>query len=195
MATFYARIEKALRVSAAPPVIDGRLQGSAAVVVADLANPGDTRPAPAHYELFGPGDVQRLGAGTITRRFPAPGASDAETTKLALVELSAHDLPWRYTPEAASGGKLRPWLVLVVGRRSPDEIVLRPDGRITLGPVTQQAHDLSQSWRWAHVHEVDGRVIARVLAPPQLADETDYVACVVPAFTPSGADAWSAAGP
>lgn len=192
MAVFFSRFEKALRVSAAGPVAGGRLQGQAPVVVTDLADASDVRPVQADFELFGPGDVQRLAAGAIARRFPAPGASDAEETKLALVELASPDLPWRYTPAAATP-RLRPWLVLVVGRRSPDEVVLRTDGRVTLGTAAQAAHPLSASWQWAHVHEVDGRLIARVLAPINLAAQTDYVACVVPAFDASGADAWTGA--
>src|SRR6185295_272040 len=129
------------------------------------------------------------------RRFPAPGASDAEETKLALVEFAASDLPWRYTPAAARGNVLRPWLVLVVGHREPDEIVLRPYGRVTLGTVIQAAHNLGESWQWAHVHDVDGPPIGRILAPVDLVAENDYVACVVPAFTADGGDAWNGAGP
>lgn len=193
--TFYSRFEKALRVSAGPAVIDGRLQGSTPVTVRDLANPAMAAPpVAAQYELFGPGDVQQLAAGAITRRFPAPGASDAEERKTALVEFSALDLPWRYTPAAAAAGPLRPWLVLVVGRRSSDEIVLRPDGRVTLGTLAQSNHILSQSSRWAHVHEIDGKQIARILSPIDLASETGYVACLVPGFAGDGSDAWPAGG-
>jgi hypothetical protein len=195
MARFVARYEKALRLSAGPDVVSGRLQGTAAVSIADLADAGVTDVANAPFELFGPGDVQRLGHGAITRRFPAPGASDAEETKLALVEFAAPDLPWRYTPAQANGDTLRPWLVLVVGRRSADEIVLRSDGRVTLGIVTQAQHTLAVSWQWAHVHEVDGHQIARILAPLNLAAENDYVACVVPAFTATAADSWDGSAP
>lgn len=195
MPAYFARDEKALRIAAKPTVVNGRLQGTAAVDIADLNNAADKRPAPAQYELFGPGDVVRLGGGAITRRFPAPGSSDAEETKMALVEFGAIDLPWRYTPEAAAGERLRPWLVLVVGRRGPDEIILRPDGRVGLGLTTQTAHNLSGSWKWAHVHEVNGRQIARVLGPLGMAAETEYVACVVPAFKADGSDAWTAAAP
>ena len=79
----------------------GRLQGETPVVLADVATPAITRTAKAKYELFGPGDVQRLAHGAITRRFPAPNCSDAEVTKLALVEFADHDLPWRYTPRSS----------------------------------------------------------------------------------------------
>jgi hypothetical protein len=194
--TFYSRYEKALRVTAGPAVVDGRLQGIRPVDVVNLTDPGEKLPADAHYELFGPGDVQRLAAGAITRRYPAPGASDAEERKLALVEFGdATDLPWRYTPSAAAGAILRPWLVLVVGRRRPDEITLRPDGRVTLGPVAQDGHKLVDSWQWAHVHAVDGKQIARILSPLNLTSEEDYVACVVPAFTAAGTDAWTGGAP
>jgi hypothetical protein len=190
MPVFYARYEKALRQAAGPVVLDGRLQGATKVDVADLANAADTASVDAPFELLGPGDVQRLATAAITRRFPVSGASDAEETKLALVEFAAEDLPWRYTPKSADGDILRPWLVLVVGRRSGDEITVRPDGRVTLGTVTQTSHPLTESWRWAHVHEVDGARIGRILAPMDLTAEQEYVACLVPAFTASGADAW-----
>jgi len=203
MMEFYSRFEKALRQSATA-VAGGRLQGAVDVLLADLANPAVTRTAKAPYALFGPGDVQRLAAGAITRRFPAPNASDAEVTKLALVEFAADDLPWRYTPQLAGAGELRPWLVLVVGQRAPDDIVLRPDGRVTLGLVAQRNHVLNLSAQWAHVQQVDGHdPIARVVAPPMIDSaaagpgehldylaNTEYVACVVPAFTATGADSW-----
>jgi hypothetical protein len=203
MMTFYSRFEKALRKSATAAAA-GRLQGSTDVNLADVANPATTKIAKAQYELFGPGDVQRLAAGAITRRFPAPNASDSEVTKLALVEFADFDLPWRYSPMLAAGGELRPWLVLVVGQRAPNDIVLRPDGRVTLGLVAQSRHVLSESARWAHVQEVDGHSpIARVVAPPHTSpdgtpgytEQTDYVACVVPGFDKSGADNWSGTGP
>ena len=105
------------------------MQGTADVVIADVANPAITKTREgATTSCSGPGDVQRLAAGAITRRFPAPGASDAEVTKLALVEFAAQDLPWRYTPATSASTRLRPWLVLVVGQRAPDDIVLRPTG-------------------------------------------------------------------
>jgi len=207
MTTFYSHFEKALRKSATAPIA-GRLQGSVDVILADVANPAVTKTAKAPYELFGPGDVQRLAVGAITRRFPAPNASDAEVTKLALVEFAAPDLPWRYTPVLASGGKLRPWVVLVVGQRAPDEIILRPDGRVTLGLTAQQNHVLGLSAQWAHIQQVDGHgPIARVVAPPMpdpgggpgehfdYAANTEYVACVVPAFTATGADSWDGSAP
>jgi hypothetical protein len=204
---FYSRFEKALRKSATAAA-GGRLQGATDIVVADVANPALTKTAQAQYELFGPGDVQRLAAGAITRRFPAPNVSDAEVTKIALVEFAEKDLPWRYTPRLAAAGELRPWLVLVVGQRAPGDIVLRPDGRVTLGLIAQRNHKLSLSAQWAHVQEVDGHgPIGRIIAPPRddpgpggvgpvdYDELTEYIACLVPAFTKTGADSWDGTGP
>jgi hypothetical protein len=204
MTKFYSRSEKALRISATVEA-SGRLQGKTDVVIADVANPAITRTARANYELFGPGDVQRLAKGAITRRFPAPNSSDAEVTKVALVEFAAHDLPWRYTPRVA-GAALRPWLVLVVGQRAAGDIVLRPDGRVMLGLTAQDNHVLSQSAQWAHVQDVDGHAIGRIVAPPRRApgaapndfdylENTEYVACLVPAFTADGSDSWNGSKP
>jgi hypothetical protein len=208
MAEFYSHWERALRASATTAV-NARLGGTTTVTVADLEDATQVMSAGAPYELFGPGDVQRLAAGAITRRFPAPNAGNAEVNKLALVEFSAPDLPWRYTPQRPAGGVLRPWLVLVVGRRAPEDIVLRPDGRVTLGVTAQANHVLTSSHRWAHVHQVDGDKIARVIAPvvsrpdPDNAaavvygylPDTEYVACLVPAFTATGTDRWSGTAP
>jgi hypothetical protein len=85
-----------------------------------------------------------------------------------------------------------------------DDIVLRPDGRVTLGLTAQKNHVLNNSAQWAHVQQVDGHgPIARVVAPPMIDPgavgpgehvdyqaNAEYVACVVPAFTATGADSW-----
>ena len=198
MTTFYSRFEKALRTSATAAAA-GRLQGSTDVMLADVANPALTKIAKAPYELFGPGDVQRLAAGAITRRFPTPNTSDAEVTKVALVEFAAHDLPWRYTPELVGAHGLRPWIVLVVGQRAPGDIMLRPDGRVTLGLVAQSHHVLTDSAQWAHVQQVVGHdPIGRVVAPPlstTYSENAEYIACLVPAFTATGADSWNGSAP
>ena len=195
MAIYFSLAEKALRVGATTAV-GGRLRSTVPVGLVEVEDAGVTQSVNANYELYGPGDVVRLAAGAISRRFPTPGASDAEEPKVALVEFAAIDLPWRYTPAPAAGTVLRPWLVLVVGRQAADEITLRPDGRIGLGTAVQQTHNLTASWQWAHVHEVDTPPgVARILSPVDLAADTSYVACLVPAFTADGADAWTGAAP
>ena len=198
-AVFHAWQNAPLRGLADDTVVAGRLQAKASLSLADLANVGDTRNRDAPFELLGPGDVQQLAYGVITRRYPAPGAADAEETKAALVEFKHADmldLPWRYSPEVDHGGHLRPWLVLVVG--ADGELTLESDGTVTLGPSVQQAHKLADSWQWAHVHDIDGTSIARILCPRDFESNTRYTACLVPAFIVDDDgtlhDAWPQAG-
>ncbi len=206
MRTFYSRYEKALRKTATTEV-SGRLQGTTDVAIEDFASPPATKTPKANYELFGPGDVQRLAAGAITRRFPAPNSSDAEVTKTALIEFAAADLPWRYTPKIADSTGLRPWIVLVVGQRVAGDIILRRDGRVTLGLIAQNNHKLADSAQWAHVQQVvDHGDIGRIIAPPRQAsglaagnldyiDNTEYIACLVPAFKADGTESWNGTQP
>jgi hypothetical protein len=204
---FWSWSELPLRGLAREPSVGGRLQAATDLTISDLAGSGDERKGSGAFELFGPGDVVRLSPSAITRRYPAPGAPDAEETKAALVELEPVDLPWRYSPEVArnqtapvAGKGLRPWLVLVVGTREGGELTFAPDGRVGLGASVQQAHPLAQSWRWAHVHETPspgGVRVARILCPRDMHALTDYTACLVPAFVLDGAgvrDAWPKAG-
>ncbi len=205
-ARFYSHHEKALRVTVTAAT-DGRLRGTTDVALADLEDPTQQANAKAHYELFGPGDVVRLAPGAITRRFPAPFASNAEATKLALIEFAATDLPWRYTPHLSEAGSLLPWIVLIVGQRAPDDLVLRTDGRITIGVAAQLRHPLAQSARWAHVHQVEGHAVSRIVAPPLTYEDasgieqfgflpnTEYFACLVPAFKADGTKTWDGNAP
>ncbi len=177
------------RLGSGAPVA-GRLQAALPVTLADLANPADSRGGATPFELLGPGDVAGLNPAAITARYPQPGAGDAEETKSAHLELSAADLPWRYTPEATTDdptamAHLRPWLVLVVG--TPDEVITGPRGTVQLRAGVLAAHDLRDSHRWAHVQEHEGGFAARILSPRDLLAQQDYVAVLVPAFRLDGA--------
>jgi hypothetical protein len=198
-ATFRAWDNAPLRGLADGTVVAGRLQAKVSLSIADLASAGDIRNRDAPFELLGPGDAQRLAFGVITRRYPAPGAADAEETKAVLVEFKRDDLldlPWRYSPEVDQGGRLRPWLVLVVGADA--ELTIDSAGFVTLGPDVQQKHPLANSWQWAHVHDIDGTRIARILCPRDLDGNARYTACLVPSFVVGEdgtvRDAWPAAG-
>lgn len=197
MAKFHSWQVTALRHGANGNVVAGRLQAGATLTLEEIVLSGTPRSitAPAPYELFGPGDVQRLAPRAITRRYPPPGASDAENTKRALVEFShadTLDLPWRYSPDSRLPAAIRPWLVLVVGL--PTDVVPGRDGRVTLSPQAQNDHPLGASHQWAHVHEIDGDWYSRILSPKKFEPQTAYVACLVPAYVvePDGTlrDAW-----
>ncbi len=204
MATFHSWQISPLRALARDETFAGRLQATTTIRIEDVNDVSQSESGGGPFELLGPGDVARLVSGIISRRHPAPGAIDAEETKAVHVEFNRPDLldlPWRYSPEidrphGTAGRGIRPWIVLVVGATS--EVVVTVDGIATISPLVQAAHKLADSWRWAHVHEVDGGRIARILCPVDLNADTYYVAALVPAFVvemdDAVRDAWPAPG-
>lgn len=172
----------------------------------DVSLPAGSASGSAAFEVPGPGDVSGLRPDALRRRVPAAGQRDGEEQYAAYIELSAPDLPWRYSPE---GPDPRPWIVLVVG--TPAEVLIHPDGRharladLGFGQAPRAAllWDLATSRTTAHVQHtvapategaaVEGdHVTARLLCPRDLLPDHDYVAAVVPAFAPDGRDRWSA---
>lgn len=159
--------------------------------------------------LFGPGDVIGIDPRQIVRTEPPIGTDNYESNDLAAVEFDNPDLPWLFTPAAADGqGRLRPWIVLVVVRKQ-DGVRLRAP-RTEVLPVleisapavpSRELPDLGDSWAWAHAQvswekgatENDLRnvlstrpelSVSRLLSPRLLESNTEYIACVVPAFEP-----------
>ena len=156
--------------------------------------------------LLGPGDVTGLPPQQVIRTDPAPGARTFEANYLPLVEFDEPALPWLFTPASASAGRLRPWLCLVVVREQPG-VQLAPPARGSL-PVLrigvparpeEELPDLDDSWAWAHAQlatEVamtdaaladalaadPGRSLSRLVCGRLLAEQTEYLACVVPTF-------------
>ena len=157
--------------------------------------------------LFGPADVIGIDPRQVVRTEPPAGTANYESNDLAAVEFDNPDLPWLFTPAAADGqGRVRPWIVLVVVRKQ-DGVLLRPP-RTELLPVleigapavpSQELPDLVDSWAWAHAQlgwEKDATEdalrnvlarrpelsVSRLLSPRLLTENTEYIACVVPAF-------------
>ena len=146
----------------------------------------DERPDPvlasADFLFAGPADVRGLQPGLVIGRKPAPGTLDAEVTRVAHIELSDDGLPWRYSPQHNTPAGLKPWLVLVVGVSGQEVFLDGPRVRI-LNPALVK-HDLAFSAGWAHVHQLPGRPLARILCPRQLEPGTSYTAALVPAYAP-----------
>jgi hypothetical protein len=155
--------------------------------------------------LYGPGDVTGLDPRQIVRTDPRPGVMSYEDNYLPAVDFALADLPWLFTPAAASAsGRLRPWLCLVVVARQ-DGIRLDPNhaGPLPILELTapvraaDELPDLSQSWAWAHaqvagltageqitdiLRDSPARAGSRLLCPRRLRPSTPYLACLVPAF-------------
>jgi len=147
---------------------------------------GHRRDGTISFALHGPGDVSGLLPGAIRARFPRPGQTDAESLYCPYVDLSAEDLPWRYSPRGVESGEIRPWLALLV--LTPQEVVARPRDRITVAAAALNGQ-LPASGT-AHVQKEGDSRTSRVLCLRDLASNTDYVAFLVPAFRPDGSQAW-----
>ncbi|OQW61750.1 MAG: hypothetical protein BVN28_06585 [Nitrospira sp. ST-bin4] len=171
----------------------------------------NTRPVHKEFKLMGPGDVTGISNSNVVRTEPKDWVTDFEPNYLAFVEFYDEDLPWRYTPAAPAGARLRPWLALVVLEEDTDETpgeftierrmplpVLKVSSSASLPPATQ-------TWAWAHVHTNEtfadasqferfleslqqpdhpnsDRIISRLTSPRKLKPNTPYGAFVVPAF-------------
>ncbi|MER7535630.1 DUF3892 domain-containing protein [Streptomyces sp. NPDC097704] len=150
--------------------------------------------------LLGPGDVTGIDAGQVLRVFPAADTADAEPHLFPAVEFDRPDLPWMFTPAAATEtGRLRPWLVLVVVEERHAELLPSDGGLPRLRCPRTELPVLAESWAWAHAQvatdegageaEVDrilaeepDHTLSRLLSPRRLRPRTRYVAAVVPAF-------------
>lgn len=174
---FLAWQRSGMSTLAGPTYAAGRMQGELVVTLDD----GVARDGSAAFLFAGPHDVRSLQAGVIVGRKPAPGTLDAEVTRVAHIELSDPGLPWRYTPFPNASG-LQPWLVLVVGTTGQEVVVDGATVRILNGALKE--HPLARSAGWAHVHQMDGGTIARILSPRRLLEDTSYTAVLVPAIVP-----------
>lgn len=153
--------------------------------------------------LLGPGDITTIEPRQLLRVTPAPGTRDAEPEFFPGIELDAPDLPWRYSPMAADGNRILPWIVLIVIEAVPAvTLVAGQQGqspwilRLPADVARRELPDLSDSWAWAHAQvacadagQVAGtlanfpdRTLSRLLAPRRLLPFRPYLACLVPAF-------------
>ncbi|TMR07361.1 hypothetical protein ETD83_01030 [Actinomadura soli] len=196
-------------IASAAPGPDGRAQVRPSITLTRTTPEGGGRgeeitfPAPEAaltLPLIGPGDVVGFDRGLVSRREPPDGCVNAATSELACVEFAHADLPWQLSPQGAP-----PWLALVVLRESEGVPTDRsPLPVVTIPPQAQP--DLASAAMWAHVEArltdddgLEGRilagvrrrsdaVIARLVCPRRLEEDTAYVACVVPA-TAAGREA------
>jgi Tachylectin len=156
--------------------------------------------------LYGPGDVIGIDRQQVVRAEPRHLSTDFEPNYFPAIEFDRPDFPWLFTPARADdAGILRPWLCLVVIRRQ-EGVGLRTDRNSPLPilDIMAPAHpwlelpDLSESWAWAHAQIMRTQLnigaltkslagdpaltVSRLLCPRRLDPETDYLACLVPAF-------------
>ncbi len=202
--TFLPWVRRGGALSLPPDVRTGHPASHVGTTVGVTVNGGPGASVPV--QLLGPGDVTGVSPQQVIRSDPAPNARTFESNYLALVEFDDPGLPWLFTPASASGGKLRPWLCLIVVREQPG-VALGPAGRGALPVLTigapakpeRELPDLADSWAWAHAQvALDGasgaaavaaalagdpaRNLSRLVCGRLLDEQTSYLACVVPTF-------------
>ena len=159
--------------------------------------------APA-VRLIGPGQITALDARAVVRTDPRNGAAGFEPNYMAMVELALPDLPWMFTPVPDVGGRLQPWICLVV---VPDTegIAIQTDAsgisRLQIGAPLDPKNelpDLSTIDAWAHAQVTGANLsgdplnaalngdpattVSRLIAPRQLEANQNYIACIVPTY-------------
>ncbi len=172
---------------------DGQVRSSSEVTIPLQDSAGGHDSAGTTVTLYGPGDVVGIDHDQIVRRYPAPGTLTAEETVLAHVELDRPELPWTFSAARAEGS-LRPWVALVVAERSTVEWEARTGQLPVLRVPLDQLPPLEEAHLWAHAQAARSDAplevrlspeyapvnLSRLVSPRVLAQDTDYVAAVVP---------------
>lgn len=127
--------------------------------------------------LRAPGDIVGFDARVVLRTDPKAGVGDFEANYFPTVDFVAPDFPWRYTPVAETGVRLRPWLTLIVLKdgeftssgasgQSLATITVK-SGNLTLD---QLLPNLEEAWAWAHVQITDALDDATIIDFASAAD-------------------------
>ena len=155
----------------------------------------------APLAVLGPGDVIGVPGEQIVRRSPRPDSHNLEPNYLVAIEFAHPDLPWLFSPAAAVGEQLQPWLMLLVFDRATTQLTARagsPNPVIVLADPGS-VPDPALAWAWAHaqVHGTDAggakaallgsdpvaaNIRSRVLCPTRLLPDHDYLAALVPTY-------------
>lgn len=168
-------------------------------------SPADSdKPVYKKVGLISPGDITGIKPTAVVKTEPLAGVSTFEPNYLPYIEFYEEDFPWRYTPAAAQGEKLRPWLVLVVVESAEFERRFLPGAplsAITHGQMPLAFPPKSETWAWAHVqvnHPLAGAdkaaalrdlvdatpnlASSRLICPRRLNPNTTYTGFLLPAF-------------
>jgi hypothetical protein len=192
---------------------NGALRASIDVAVPVQAPAREVTANVTGIQVRGPGDVLGLDERQIIRRYPEPGTPNAEDSFLAHIEFDRPVLPWLFSPVAADGDRLVPWIALVV--LAQGRYTLRPGAGGRPDQVETYLGELQQvddAWAWAHVQlvgpsdstpSVDDRLtpsygpanLSRLLCPRHLDPDQQYLACVVPLYNAGAARGLGTAAP
>lgn len=159
--------------------------------------------------LFGPGDLLGINENLISRIAPATNTNNFEPALTPFIEFSEPDFLWRFSSLQTPDKKnWIPWITLIIlktenGKEEGEFVKVQQTDKL-LPPTIQLKPntilpDLKESWRWAHVHQLDiavsspeqiskifksapGKAVCRLLSPRKLKPQVKYHAFLVPAF-------------
>ncbi len=129
---------------------------------------------PREVALYGPSDIIGIEARAILKTEPHHWITNFEPNYCPYIDFYDEDLPWRYTPAAPAGGRLRPWITLLVLKEEEFKEGANSQGRPlpfieiaaeSIATVFPKAEEL---WAWAHVHV--NKNLAGSQAAPQAPD-------------------------
>ncbi|WP_284035458.1 hypothetical protein [Neobacillus sp. 114] len=161
-----------------------------------------TLTASVQVRLYGPGDVTGFDQRQVLRTDPPHLTTGFEANYFASIEFDRPDFPWMFTPAAAKGNRLRPWIILIVLSKQEAKLEMATSQSLPIltikSPYHEKLPDLGESWAWAHT-QVNGEAagdqglkgmlkgdpklnLSRLICPRYLLPSTSYIACVVPAF-------------
>ena len=169
--------------------------------------------AATDFQMIGPGDIVGVHAEMIIRTEPLDAVTGYEPNYLPYVEFYDEDFPWRYTPArqvdttdgSIPGGRLRPWLALIVLKANEFEDTKRrqplPSIKVT-NPAALPPQDELHLWAHAHNNQPNTQTLledfieslendykkdpdglySRILCPRHLEADTLYHAFLVPSY-------------
>lgn len=161
-----------------------------------------------NLQLYGPGEIMGIERRAVVKTEPRAGVTNFETNYFPYIEFYDEDFPWRYSPFAPNGERLRPWLVLAVLEDGAYERLGLTNSRLPVihifdGALNGIFPPPDQSWAWAHAHlndafssgsgPIETQVSnflkaepnagsSRLLSPCKLRENTNYTAFLLPAF-------------
>jgi hypothetical protein len=200
---FLSYVRSGFAAAIPQPDTFGSAQPALATAPVGVTVSGVAAPVTHQAVVRGAGDVIGISASQVVRTDPIDGAVGVEPNYFAQIEFDRPDLPWLFTPAAAVGERLRPWIVLVVlDAEGTATCTVRSGSPLPVLSVSADAAaalpDLTSSYLWAHAQVIlpdgvnldqvlgiggDPRLtISRLMCPRHLAPNRWYVAAVVPAF-------------
>ncbi|HEX6197681.1 MAG TPA: hypothetical protein VFZ37_17325 [Jiangellaceae bacterium] len=207
-------VRTALAARAVPP-LDGAGAGHRAIRIGvQVMAEGVAQGAPHQVaaELFGAGDIVSLDPSMVARVEPGPTSRAVEPNYFPYVDFRDADFPWRYTLDAGTSRRLRPWLLVVALEASEFRHLGGGGGlaRIEVFDPSASLPNPEQSWAFAHVQvnragqpgdlaqtlrTAPEAGHARLLCPRRLGDNTPYTLALVPTYEAGRLAGLGARGP